>query len=283
MNTAELIFRIHADRSERQNIADILVAQLSELGYQSFMDTSEGLKAYIPEDAFDIEALDELPIHAMYSGRIEWQHRIIQDKNWNAQWEKNFQPVVVDDQCLIRATFHSIENRYPYEVVIEPKMSFGTGHHPTTYLMIQWLLEQDATGYQVLDMGTGTGILAILAAKKGAKQIWALDNNEWAYQNARENIQINQADNIHVIQGTINSIRGEHFDMILANINLSILQQDMPYYADALNKNGILIMSGIYEQDMEKLTALATNHHLRLVGHKENNRWVALAFQKDQS
>src|SRR6056297_981650 len=158
MNTVELICRIHADRSERQNIADILVAQLSELGYQSFMDTSEGLKAYIPEDAFDIEALDELPIHAMYSGRIEWQHRIIQDKNWNAQWEKNFQPVVVDDQCLIRATFHSIENRYPYEVVIEPKMSFGTGHHPTTYLMIQWLLEQDATGYQVLDMGTGTGI-----------------------------------------------------------------------------------------------------------------------------
>ena len=283
MNTAELIFRIHADRSERQNIADILVAQLSELGYQSFMDTSEGLKAYIPEDAFDIEALDELPIHAMYSGRIEWQYRIIQDKNWNAEWEKNFQPVVVDDQCLIRAPFHSTQRRYPYEVVIEPKMSFGTGHHPTTYLMIQWLLEQDLTGYQVLDMGTGTGILAILAARKGAKQIWAVDNNEWAYQNARENVQINQADNIRVIQGTFNSIRGEQFDMILANINLSILQQDLPDYAEALNENGILIISGIYEHDMEKLTALATNHHLRLLGHKENNRWAALAFQKDQS
>ena len=281
MNTVELICRIHADRSERQNIADILVAQLSELGYQSFMDTSEGLKAYIPEEAFDVGALDDLPIHTMFPGRIEWQHQVIQDKNWNAEWEKNFQPVGVDDLCLIRAPFHSPNNRYPYEVVIEPKMSFGTGHHPTTYLMIQYLLEQDPTGSRVLDIGTGTGILAILAAKKGAAQIWAIDNNEWAYQNARENVQINHTDNIRVIQGTVNSIRGEHFDLILANINLSILQQDMPDYSNALNEKGILIISGIYEQDMEKITRLAQKHHLRFLDHKENNRWVALAFTKD--
>ncbi|MBS3807420.1 MAG: 50S ribosomal protein L11 methyltransferase [Bacteroidales bacterium] len=283
MNTVELLFIIHADRSERRNIADILVAQLSELGYQSFMDTPEGLKAYIPQEAFDVQALDDLPIHPVYPGKIQWQHQVIHDKNWNAEWEKNFQPVVVDDQCLIRAPFHPRRDPYPYEVVIEPKMSFGTGHHPTTYLMIQWLLEQDPTGSRVLDIGAGTGILAILAAKKGAAEIWAVDNNEWAYLNARENAQINHAQNIRVIQGTVNSIRREHFDLILANINLSILQQDLPDYADMLNKNGILIMSGIYEQDMEKLTGLAEKHHLRLLGHKENNRWVALAFRKDQS
>jgi len=280
MNTVELRCKIHADRSERQNIADILVAQLSELGYQSFMDTPEGLKAYIPEEAFDIDALNELAIFPLYPGKIEWQHTIIQDKNWNAEWEKNFQPVVVDNKCLIRAPFHTNQGNYPYEVVIEPKMSFGTGHHPTTYLMIRWLLEMDPSAMEVLDMGTGTGILAILAAKRGAKQIWAVDNNDWAYQNAQENVQINHTGNIRVLQGTVNSLHSAHFNMILANINLTILQQDIPDYARRLNENGILLISGIYDQDMKKITTLTEKHHLHYLGHKEKNRWVALAFRK---
>lgn len=280
MNTVELHCIIHADKHERQNIADILVAQLSEQGYQSFMDTSEGLKAYIPENSFDPATLDQLMIHRMYPGKIEWQHQTLVEKNWNEVWEKNFQPVVVDGQCLIRATFHEAQDDFPYELVIEPKMSFGTGHHPTTYLMIQWLLETDLNGRKVLDMGSGTGILAILSSKKGASEVWAIDNNEWAYQNAVENTRINQSSNVKVIQGTINSIGGATFDLMVANINLTILQQDIPDYAGALKHNGILIISGIYEHDMKKIIHHANNHGLKYFGHKENNSWVALAFQK---
>jgi ribosomal protein L11 methyltransferase len=280
MNTVELHGIIHADKSEKQNISDILVAQLSDLGYQSFMETTIGLKAYIEEDQFDFALVKELPIHDMFPGKIEWQHEIIPSQNWNSIWEKNFQPVVIDDQCLIRAPFHTGEKHFPFEIVMEPKMSFGTGHHPTTFLMIRWILETDLQNKQLLDMGSGTGILSILASMKGAREVMAIDNDEWAYQNALENVKQNKRNNVQVIQGTINNLQQEQFDIILANINLNILLQDIPDYAKHLKKEGTLIVSGIYSDDMSRINEMAQSNGLENMGYKEKNRWVAVAFKK---
>jgi len=280
MNTVELHCIIHAERSEQLSISDILVAQLSEVGYQSFMETPFGLKAYIPEPDFDVERIQELPIHYMFPGKIKWQRRIIRDKNWNSEWEKSFKPVVIDNQCLIRAPFHHVVKDYPFEIVVEPKMSFGTGHHPTTSLMIRWMLQQDLHQKKVLDMGSGTGILAILASKKGASRVWAIDNDGWAHQNALENTQINGTQNIRVIQGTANSLQGEIFDVILANINLNILLQDIPEYAKSLNADGTLIISGIYYHDMSRVMEMAKQYQFYYIGYKEDNRWVAVAFKR---
>ena len=280
MNTIELHCIIHADRKERLEISDILVAQLSELGYQSFMDDDFGLKAYIPQEKFDAASLDELPILTMFPGKIEWKQQTIADKNWNAEWEKSFQPVVVADQCLIRAPFHEKNESYPYEIIVEPKMSFGTGHHYTTSLMIKWILELDLKNQKVLDMGSGTGILAILSSMKGAAKVWAIDHDDWAYQNAKENVTINRCDNIRVIQGTANSLQGECFDLILANINLNILMQDIPEYIKSLNPNGKLIISGIYDHDMKKIKTLTTKQGLKFLSFKEDNHWVSIAYQK---
>ncbi|HKL38866.1 MAG TPA: 50S ribosomal protein L11 methyltransferase [Bacteroidales bacterium] len=276
----ELHCIIHAYKSEQQHISDILVAQLSELGYQSFMETATGLKAYIPEDEFDFARVQELPVHYMFPGKIDWQHKTIPNQNWNSIWEKNFKPVVIDDQCRIRAPFHTPEKMYPYDIVIEPKMSFGTGHHPTTSLMIRWLLETDLQNKQVLDMGSGTGILSILASAKGAQKILAIDHEEWAYQNALENVKQNKCKNVQVIQGTINSLQQEQFDVILANINLNILLQDTPDYAKRLKSGGILVVSGIYQEDMSRIIELAGYNQLQYQQYKEEDHWVAVAFKK---
>jgi len=280
MNTVELHCIIHANKSEQQHISDILVAQLSDLGYQSFMETAVGLKAYIPEDEFDFARIQELPIHDMFPGQIEWQHETIPNQNWNSIWEKNFKPVVIDNQCLIRAPFHTPEKTYPYDIVIEPKMSFGTGHHPTTFLMIRWLLETDLQNKHVLDMGSGTGILSILASAKGAQKVVAIDNDDWAFQNALENIEQNKSENVQVIQGTVNTLHQERFDLILANINLNILLQDIPEYAKHLKAGGMLLVSGIYQEDMSRIIELAGYNQLHYEGYKEEERWVAVAFKK---
>lgn len=280
MTTVELHGIIHADKSEKQNISDILVAQLSDLGYQSFMETTVGLKAYIDEREFDFATVQELPIHDMFPGKIEWQHQIIPNQNWNSIWEKNFQPVVIDDQCLIRAPFHNREKDYPFEIVIEPKMSFGTGHHPTTFLMIRWILETDLQDKKVLDMGSGTGILSIMSSLKGAREVLAIDNDEWAFQNALENVEQNKRNNVQVIQGTTNSLQQEQFDVILANINLNILLQDIPDYTKHLKNNGMLIVSGIYRDDMSRINEAAESCGLESMGYREEKRWVAVAFKK---
>jgi ribosomal protein L11 methyltransferase len=279
MNTVELHCIIHANKSEKQHISDILVAQLSDLGYRSFMETAIGLKAYIAEDEFDFAPVEELPIHDMFPGKIEWQHEIIPNQNWNSIWEQNFKPVAIDDRCLIRAPFHTPKKDYPFEIVIEPKMSFGTGHHPTTFLMIRWILETDLQNKHVLDMGSGTGILSILASMKGARNVVAIDNDDWAYQNALENVEQNKRNNVQVIQGTINSLQQEEFDVILANINLNILLQDVPDYAKHLKTDGVLIVSGIYRDDMSRINEVAESRGLENMGYKEENRWVAVAFK----
>ncbi|MFW6100325.1 MAG: 50S ribosomal protein L11 methyltransferase [Bacteroidota bacterium] len=280
MNTVELHCIIHAAKPERQNISDILLAQLSELGFHAFQDMPEGLKAYIPEKNFDYEEVRNLPICHIYPDIIEFRHQVIEEKNWNKEWEKNFSPVKIRNEILVRAPFHPEEKDFRYEIIMEPKMSFGTGHHSTTRLMLKMLLEPDLSGKKVLDMGCGTGILAILASKKGAREIWAVDNNEWACLNTQENTKINNINNINILQGSAKDIKSLHFDIILANINLNVLLEDIPVYSKCLPETGELILSGIYRGDMKKIKEKSNKYGLSYVTHSERNLWVAIKLKK---
>ena len=280
MNTIELHCIIHAAKFDRQNISDILLAQLSELGFHGFEDTPEGLKAYIFENDFNFEEVRNLPIHHIYPNIIEFHQQIIKEKNWNEEWEKTFKPVKIKNDLLIRAPFHPEDKNFRYEIVVEPKMSFGTGHHSTTWLMLKSLLELEVTGKKVLDMGCGTGILAILASKSGAKEVWAVDTNEWAYQNTRENAKINNIQNLNIIQGSAKDIQSCPFDIILANINLNVLLEDIPIYSKCLVNEGEIILSGIYRGDMKKIKEKSNKYGLYYVTHKERNLWVAMKLKK---
>ena len=200
MDTIELQCTIHHHNKEKKHLSDILIAQLAQLGYYSFVDTDEGLKAYIEEEKFNYNDIMYIPVSPLFQDIVEINYRPIKDKNWNEEWEKNFSPVIIENKCVIRAPFHDMEQQYDHEIIIEPKMSFGTGHHATTYLMIKKLLNEPLNGKKVLDMGCGTGILAILSAQKGASKICAIDNDEWAFENAKENIEMNKVTNIQVFQ-----------------------------------------------------------------------------------
>ncbi len=280
MNTVELHCIIHADKSERQNIADIMLAQLSELGFHGFQDTPEGLKAYIPEADFNFEEVRNLPIYHIYPNTIELYHQVIKEKNWNEEWEKSFKPVKIGNEILVRAPFHSEEEDIRYEIIIEPKMSFGTGHHSTTWLMLKTMLELNFSGKKVLDIGCGTGILSVLASKMGASDIWAVDFNEWAYHNTHENAKINNIHNIRIIQGSAQAIKPYRFDVILANINLNVLLADLPVYSKCLTENGELVLSGIYQGDMKKIEENSNKSGLSYVKHKEKNLWVAMKLKQ---
>ncbi|MBS3776098.1 MAG: 50S ribosomal protein L11 methyltransferase [Bacteroidales bacterium] len=283
MNTVELHCIIHADKYEKQNISDILLAQLSELGFYAFQNIPEGLKAYIAENNFDFEEVRNLPLLYIYPDYIEFHTQIIEEKNWNKEWEKNFKPVRIGNDILVRAPFHDKVENFRYEIVIEPKMSFGTGHHSTTILMMESVLELGLAGKKVLDMGCGTGILAILASKRGAEEVWAVDNNEWAWQNSRENAEMNNIPNIKILQGTARDIETYQFDIILANINLNTLLEDLPVYSNCLPDKGELILSGIYRGDMKKIEKKSNQYGLYYVTHKERNLWVAMKLKKNVS
>jgi ribosomal protein L11 methyltransferase len=281
MNTVELSCSIHASKDERQRLSDILVAQLALIGFNGFVDNDEGLKAYISENDFNIDDVKDLSIVTMNTNLIDISYKIIQEQNWNETWEKSFKPVIVEEKCIVRAPFHKPEKQYPYDIIIEPKMSFGTGHHATTYLMIKEALELNFNKKTVVDMGSGTGILAILAEKKDAAKILAIDNNEWAYRNCRENINLNKTKKITPILGDRKNLLQEKADIILANINKNVLMEDIPYYANILNNNGFLVVSGIYKKDMHDITEKAKHAGLKYVHHDEKNEWVSIQFQKN--
>lgn len=258
---------------------DILIAELGDAGFESFVETKSGVKAYIPLPDFKEEMLDDLFVSAMPDVKVEMSRTEIAEENWNAKWEAQFEPIFIDSRCVIRATFHKDLAPVDMEVIINPKMSFGTGHHATTYLMTEALLDMDLTGKSVLDMGCGTGVLAIVAAKKGSRDVDAIDIDPWSVENSLENIALNNCDHIKVYPGGAESIKGE-YDLILANINRNILTRDMPVYVDALYSSGQICFSGFFQSDEAFIQKRAEELGLRFLWHKTRGEWAMMVFEK---
>ena len=267
---------VHFTFKPLEPVRDILIAELSQAGFESFVETESGLTAYIPKKDWDKKRLDAVYILQNTSFDIHYSTEEIAPVNWNETWEKNFKPIRIDDTVHIRAPFHEKAN-LPYDILIEPKMSFGTGHHETTHLMVQHLLKLDVTGKSVLDMGCGTGVLAILASMRGATQLDAIDIDPWCYENSLENVAKNHCKNIAVYQGDATAIKNT-YAVIIANINRNILLQDIATYVKHLQKGGKLLLSGFYVEDIPLIDAEATRHGLRLELSLARNRWVALRY-----
>ena len=270
-----------------EEIADILIATMSTIGYEGFQYTDTGFTAYITCEQFEEESIQKLEIlqSLAVDYQIDWNFSVLQDRDWNLEWEKNFTPIVVDNRILIRAGFHPTIPGIDYDIIIEPKMSFGTGHHPTTTLMLETLLDFSGQmkGKRVLDMGCGTGILSILAAKLGASTVTGIDIDEWSYRNARENIENNRLQNIQIKIGNAGLLEKEkEFDFILANINRNILLTDMPFYERCLKDGGILIMSGFYTQDLPSIRQKAAELGMTYGDQKMKQNWVAVSFTKNK-
>lgn len=262
---------------------EVFTALLGDLGCESFSDgeTEEELLAYIPEDLFDKAQIDELLTEHPYEVKIQYSIQEVKTENWNVLWESNYSPVLIADKCYIRAPFHKKMEHVDYEIEIEPKMSFGTAHHETTAMMIEYLLEEPVAQKSVLDMGAGTGVLAILSYMKGAFPVTAIDNDEWAYLNNIENNSRNNADQIVVKLGDAETIKGDLYQIIIANINRNILLRDLPEYEECLEKNGIIFLSGFYvEEDLALIREKCESLGLHYVSHKEKNKWCSAKFIK---
>lgn len=258
---------------------EIILAFLSDSDYEMFEENEQGMNAYIQQEKYSesdlISLLSAIPNHE----KINYEIAVIEGKNWNKEWESNFSPVDINDTVFIRAPFHPANDHYKHEIIIEPKMSFGTGHHPTTTLMIQLMLENNFKNRSVLDMGCGSGILAILASQLGANTILAVDFDQWAYENTIENCERNNAKEIEVLKGNVNAIIGKKFDFILANINRNILLSDTFQYASCLNEHGILMQSGFLIEDEKLLIENANNFGLNHITSVHKEKWSAMTFQ----
>ncbi|APY11820.1 ribosomal protein L11 methyltransferase [Seonamhaeicola sp. S2-3] len=260
-----------------QPAVEILIAELGYAGFESFVETETGVTAYIQKEEWHENILDHIQILNSNEFEITYTYSEIEQTNWNAEWEKNFNPIVVDDICAVRAPFHEKFNT-EYDIVIEPKMSFGTGHHETTHMMMQHILKSDVKGKTVLDMGCGTGVLAILAELKGAKSIDAIDIDNWCYLNSLENVERNNCKQISVFEGDASLIKGKTYDVIIANINRNILLKDMHAYTTSLNKGGTLLLSGFYNDDIPVIDAEVSKYNLKIDQVIERNNWVAVKY-----
>ncbi len=269
----------HFDIHPAQPATDILLAELGETGFESFVETPSGLLAYLPKSEWHETLLNDCRILKNPEFVITWTVKTIASQNWNAVWEQNFSPITIEDKCRVRAPFHTPE-AVRYDIVIAPQMSFGTGHHETTYMMLQHLLDTDCTNKAVLDMGCGTGLLAILAHKKGAASVDAIDIDPQCVVNTQENIERNNCKSIRVQQGDQKVLAGRQYHIILANINRNILLADIPHYAKCLTLDGLLLLSGFYREDLEAITAVCTAHHLTPVKTLEKNYWIAATYRK---
>lgn len=260
---------------------DLLIAELGEIGFDSFEDSEKGFSAYVRSANFDVQALETLLLREVDGYHLDYEIQDVEEQNWNALWESNFNPIVVDDCCYVRATFHEAKPEYTYEIVIDPKMSFGTGHHQTTSMMLSYILENDFEGKKVLDMGCGTGILAILASQKGASSVLAVDYDSVCIDSVKENCELNNISNIESRLGSKEAIAGMAFDTILANINRNILLDQMATYAADLKKGGELYISGFYvEEDLPILKQCCEEHALAYESHKALDNWCAAKFIK---
>lgn len=260
---------------------DLFIADLADLGFESFEDSEHGFLAYIPTAQYDMQALETLLLTLPSGFEAEYAYREIEPENWNAVWESNFEPITIGGQCHVRALFHPAQPAYPYEIVIHPKMAFGTGHHQTTSLMVEYILEDDFEGKRVLDMGSGTGILAIMAIKRGAREADAFDNDPVCVDSVLENAALNQVDAIRTRCGSAELIAGETYDVILANINRNILLEHLPAYAAALEAGGALYLSGFYAgEDLDMLSDKAAGLGLAFDSAKQQDNWVAARYLK---
>jgi len=257
--------------------SEILVAELGELPFERFIDSDLGIVAYIPKQFWKENILDDFHILSSPEFQISYTIEEIDQVNWNEEWEKNFEAIEVDGICHVRAPFHP-KTDAKFDIVIEPKMSFGTGHHETTHMMIQHLLETEVSGKKTLDMGCGTAILAILAEMKGAQPIDAIDIDNWCYLNSIENAARNNCNHITVYEGDADLLKGKKYDLIIANINRNILLNDMQTYVDCLNKDGILLLSGFYTEDIPFIDSSCIEKGLTYVKKFERNNWVSLKY-----
>jgi ribosomal protein L11 methyltransferase len=277
MNYIGCFFTKNAGSLDTRIAFDILVAELGEAGFESFTENPEGLEAYIQKEHWDPSLLKDIQILTSEEVDFSVEVKEIEQVNWNEEWEKNFEPIVVDNTVSIRAPFHK-DPGLPYDIVIEPKMSFGTGHHETTHLMIQHLMDMDIKGSKVLDMGCGTGILAIFAEMKGASHVDAIDIDSWCYENSIENVQRNNCRSISVYEGDAGLLRPEQYDLIIANINRNILLKDISVYAASMKENSSLLLSGFYTEDIEKINEEAVSNGLVFKKKLERNNWVGLTY-----
>ncbi len=280
MRYIEVIFN---STPHSEDLYDILSANLSEVGFESFVQSEENLLAYITGEKFSTMIIDKIIEIFPFDATITYSFKAIEDKNWNEEWEKNFfKPITFEDKCIIYSSFNKPEEKekYDYQIQIDPKMSFGTGHHQTTGLMISEILKLNLADKDVLDMGCGTAILAILASMRGSKNITAIDIDEWAYNNAIENIGLNNINNIEVLLGDAALLGDKKYDVILANINRNILLEDIPAYSDVLNAGGKLIMSGFYQQDIPLISEKCMENELVFDHYTDKDNWVSVVCRK---
>lgn len=261
-----------------QPATDILIAELGEAGFESFVEMADGVSAYIKKEDCTKDILRAIQIIKNPNFKIDYNFVEIEQQNWNAVWEQNFESIRVGNECVVRAPFHKKPD-VQFDIVIEPKMSFGTGHHETTHMMIQHILDHDFKEKSVLDMGCGTGVLAILAAMKGASTIDAVDIDPWCYLNAKENISKNNCGHINVFEGDASLLGDKKYDIILANINRNILLTDIPVYANCLNATGTLFLSGFYTEDIPLISSKCTGKNLSFQKKLQKNRWVAVKYR----
>jgi len=263
--------------SPREPGTEILIAELGYAGFESFVENEAGVIAYIQKPEWNSGILDDIYILTNDEFTISYTSEEIEQVNWNKEWEKNFQAIEVDGICAVRAPFHE-KTDVEFDIIIEPKMSFGTGHHETTHMMIQHILKLDFNGKSVLDMGCGTGILAILAEMKGATTLDAIDIDNWCYLNTVENIERNNCHNIKAYEGEASLLTSKNYDIIIANINRNILLKDIATYASCLNENGTLLLSGFYRDDIPLISEECAKHQLKFVENIERNNWVAVKY-----
>lgn len=259
-------------------VNELMMAQMGDLGFDSFQDTDDGFEAYIPNKDYDSNILSSLecPIE---NTQLEYATELIADQNWNKEWEENFfQPIIIGERCIIHSTFHEVNQKCEFDIIVNPQMAFGTGHHETTKLMVEQILDNDFHNLEVLDMGCGTAILGILCAQKNAKKITGIDIDEWAYNNAIENLKLNNVSNMEVLLGGADLLSSQQYDVVLANINRNILLNDMHAYAKVLKPGGRIIFSGFYDEDVPVMEKEANKYGFQLLSQKTENKWTSLAY-----